>query len=129
MLLVHDGRGRVLLEARPQNGIWGGLWGLPEYSDRASAEAGVAARFGADRGETEWWPQRHHSFSHFQLEITPLAVRVARRTQCVMDGDSRVWYNTDKPDQRGLAAPVSRLITELKQRLEERSDEPYGGMR
>ncbi|WP_275099481.1 A/G-specific adenine glycosylase [Sedimenticola hydrogenitrophicus] len=129
MLLIHDGRGRLLLEARPQSGIWGGLWGLPEYTDRAAAEAGLAARFGEVSQAIDWWPQRRHTFSHFHLLITPLVVRIGGQPECVMDGDGRVWYNTNEPDPRGLAAPVSRLIEELKQRLEERSDEPYGGMR
>ncbi|PLX62153.1 A/G-specific adenine glycosylase [Sedimenticola selenatireducens] len=129
MLLVHDGRGRVLLESRPQSGIWGGLWGLPEYADRQAAEEGLAVWFGDNYQEIAVWPERRHSFSHFHLLITPVVIKLAGRQEWVMDGSSRVWYNTDKPDQRGVAAPVSRLIEELIQRLEERADEPYGGLR
>ncbi|WP_428622527.1 A/G-specific adenine glycosylase [Sedimenticola sp.] len=129
MLLVHDGQKRVLLENRPQEGLWGGLWGLPEYEDRQAAEAGLSGWFGDAYQTMEWWPERRHSFSHFHLLITPLAVKIASPQEWVMDGSSRVWYNTDTPDRLGLAAPVSRLIKELKQRLEERTDEPYGGLR
>ena len=129
MLLVHDGRGRVLLESRPQSGIWGGLWGLPEYTDRPAAEAGLAELFGDRWQDISAWPERRHTFSHFHLMITPLVVKLTGGQEWVMDGSSRVWYNTDKPDRRGLAAPVSRLLEELIQRLEERVDEPYGGVR
>lgn len=129
MLLAHDGQGRVLLELRPQNGIWGGLWGLPEYPDRQAAEAGLAELFGEHWQALSVWPERRHTFSHFYLLMTPLEVRLAGCPEWVMDGSSRVWYNTDKPDQRGLAAPVSRLLEELKQSLEERADESYGGVR
>lgn len=126
MLLVHDGRGRLLLESRPQHGLWGGLWGLPEYADRQSVEAGLSRLFDDDWQVVAAWPPRRHSFSHFHLLITPLEVEVSDRPEWVMDGGGRVWYNTNEPDQRGLAAPVARLIEELQQRLEERTNEPYG---
>lgn len=129
MLVIHDGQGRVLLELRPQTGIWGGLWGLPEYPDRQAAEAGLVELFGDGWSAITAWPERRQTFSHFHLHMTPLVVQLAGCSEWVMDGTSRVWYNTDKPDQRGLAAPVSRLLEELHQRLEERVDESYGGVR
>src|SRR5690606_20315521 len=38
MLMLCSDQGEVLLEKRPDSGIWGGLWSLPEFSDPASAE-------------------------------------------------------------------------------------------
>ena len=35
MLLVRDPQGRVLLERRPPQGVWGGLWCLPELATEA----------------------------------------------------------------------------------------------
>ena len=61
---------------------------------------------------------RRHTFSHFHLDITPLVIRLNNSANCVMDRDPIVWYNTANPDARGLAAPVTRLIDELKQRFE-----------
>jgi A/G-specific adenine glycosylase len=42
-----------------------------------------------------------------------LALEVKNSAECVMDESGRVWYNTAKPDRRGLAAPVARLIDEF----------------
>jgi A/G-specific adenine glycosylase len=129
MLLVYDVQNQVLLEARPEKGIWGGLWGLPEFSDKQAAEMTVSAWFGDRHREFTWWDVRRHTFSHFHLLITPLVVELTNQTVSVMDGSNRVWYNINRPDRRGLAAPVSRLIEALKETIKERGDEPHGGMR
>lgn len=129
MLLVYDAHNQVLLEARSERGIWGGLWGLPEFSGREAAEAAVSAWFGDRHRGLIGWDEHRHTFSHFHLLITPLVVELTQPATSIMDGNNRVWYNTDKPDKRGLAAPVSRLINALKETMKERCNEPYGGMR
>ena len=126
MLLVHDGDGRVLLQARPETGIWGGLWGLPEFTDRETAEQTAACWFGEHCGPSLAWPSRSHTFSHFQLTFTPLLVRVTGSVASAMDGKSRVWYNTMKPDRRGLAAPVARLLEEISRIARGEGDESHG---
>jgi A/G-specific adenine glycosylase len=113
MLLLHNGQGELMLERRPPSGVWGGLWSLPEFVSRADAEGWVAERLGVERPLLSAWPSRRHTFSHFHLEITPLEMGLENSTDCVMDGDSRVWYNTHSPEDLGLAAPVMRLIDEL----------------
>ncbi len=118
MLLIHNGKKEILLEQRPPVGIWGGLWGLPECADKAAADDWCRQRLGRSVSESEDWPVRRHTFSHFHLDITPLVIRLNNSVNCVMDRDLIVWYNTVNPDARGLAAPVSRLIDELKQRFE-----------
>lgn len=118
MLLIHNGTKEILLEQRPPVGIWGGLWGLPECADQTAADAWCKQRLGRSASVQEDWPVRRHTFSHFHLDITPLVIRLNNSANCVMDRDSIVWYNTANPDARGLAAPVSRLIDELKQRFE-----------
>ena len=37
-LVIRDSQGRVLLERRPENGVWGGLWAFPELDAEESAE-------------------------------------------------------------------------------------------
>ncbi len=118
MLLIR-GSGGVLLERRPPTGIWGGLWSLPECP--------------LDRDPKEWcmdnyalvcrvvgsWEIRRHTFTHFHLDIHPWELQPVHQETVVMDGDHRVWYNTSKPDNRGIAAPVLRLISELGMDKEE----------
>ena len=48
VLMVRDD-GAVLLERRPPAGIWGGLWTLPQFDERAAAQAWIVERGTADR--------------------------------------------------------------------------------
>jgi A/G-specific adenine glycosylase len=108
MVLAVDGK-RVLLEKRPQSGIWGGLWSLPEIADTDPAEW-CASTLGITPERVLERPGLRHGFTHFELEITPVEVRLTRPPDFAMDGDRWLWYNTARPARIGLAAPVTKLI-------------------
>jgi A/G-specific adenine glycosylase len=110
MLLLCNERNEVLLEKRPPTGIWGGLWSFPELAITPDAEAAWQEASGIRFRRIESWPVMRHTFTHFQLEITPLLARVRHEAAVVMEGTDRVWYNTSHPTERGLAAPVKRLL-------------------
>ena len=57
-----------------------------------------------------------HSFSHFDLDMTPVEIRIDRRPQGVMEGDRWLWYNTRAPAEIGLAAPVAKLLQAFGER-------------
>ena len=113
MLLLRNASGEVLLQQRPPQGIWGGLWGFPELpvSDDpllwCREQALGEARFVCDL------PKRRHTFSHFHLDIEPREILLAEPGCGVLEGGQWVWYNPRQPDARGLAAPVARLLEEL----------------
>ena len=113
MLLLHCDRKQLLLERRPPSGVWGGLWSLPECAVDIDPVDHCLTRLGLQVAELHKLPSRRHTFTHFHLDIHPMAMRVKNSVECVMDGSGRVWYNTAKPDRRGLAAPVARLIDEF----------------
>lgn len=116
MLMIRNPAGNLLMEQRPPKGIWGGLWSLPECPMEEEPTAWCADRLGV-RGEiSAEWALRRHTFTHFHLDILPVEIRAGDTGNRVMDGDRLVWYNTATPDARGLAAPVTRLIDELRQR-------------
>ena len=120
MLMIRDARGHVLLTQRPPVGVWGGLWGFPECAPDASATDCCRAAFGLEIKTETPWPVRRHGFSHFQLHITPVPARLSGTSLdknshlTMMECVPTVWYNPDKPDARGLAAPVKRLLQQLK---------------
>jgi A/G-specific adenine glycosylase len=118
MLMIQDKAGNLLLEQRPSKGIWGGLWSLPECPMGEKPAAWCADRLGVRGWISAEWESRRHTFTHFHLDIVPVEIRTDNTGNRVMDGDRLVWYNTATPDTRGLSAPVTRLINELRQRQE-----------
>jgi A/G-specific adenine glycosylase len=108
MLIALRADGSVLLEKRPARGLWGGLHGLPEFATPAEAAAWAAARLGVADPAPEALPELRHSFTHFDLDIVPLRLRVGAAASVAEDG--HVWYNSRAPARLGLAAPVATLI-------------------
>ena len=105
--------GRVYLERRPESGIWGGLWSLPELGDR-SLDDWCDAELGSVAKETQPWTVLRHSFSHYDLDIQPIVVRINSSTSRVSDADARTWHKLNAAPPGGLAAPVKKLIEQLK---------------
>jgi A/G-specific adenine glycosylase len=64
----------------------------------------------------EEWPCVQHTFSHFHLEITPVLALAEASADGVREGRNRFWFNPEHADERGLAAPVERLLRCFNQR-------------
>jgi A/G-specific adenine glycosylase len=111
VMLVVRRETSVLLVQRPPSGIWGGLWCLPQFDDREAAEIFAATELDQASLACNALPEIEHSFTHFDLVITPLL------TQC--RGDSRVregaalWYDLEQPARVGLPAPIKTLLGRL----------------
>jgi A/G-specific adenine glycosylase len=115
LLILRNPSGEVLLERRPPSGIWGGLWSLPECPPDQQPEQWCREMLACEPYSVTRLVTRRHSFSHFHFEITPLVIQVNNPSNRVMDTGGRVWYKLADPDVRGLAAPVSRILDELRQ--------------
>ncbi len=112
MLIASNEHG-VYLEKRPEAGIWGGLWSLPELGER-TLEDWCDEKLNGSAISTEAWPALSHSFSHYDLDIHPILVRIDAPLSKVADGDDARWYSLDGEPPGGIAAPVRKLIDQLK---------------
>jgi A/G-specific adenine glycosylase len=112
--LVLKREGAYLLEQRPPAGIWGGLWGFPEFANRELAESALRAAGAHANALSGHEATIKHAFSHFDLEITPLVAEVVTDAAHVMEGPAQTWYNSRAPASLGLAAPVATLLRELE---------------
>lgn len=109
MLLIKNDSGDILLELRPPQGIWGGLWSLPELEYQEDAAQYCQARFNCEV-KTEQWPTVVHIFSHFKLNIHPQVVELTRQNQQIHAKDTELWFTLQAPQTLGLAAPVKKLL-------------------
>ena len=67
-VLLLERHGEVLLERRPNVGIWAGLWSLPELVQGADAAAHCRTRFAADVIPSAALPPIEHGFTHFRSD-------------------------------------------------------------
>lgn len=112
MLVVVD-QDHVLLEQRPDSGIWGGLLSLPEvpHGDGTQLEENLynaIAPFGVVAAVERLQPFTH-GFTHFKLHVSPYRIQLARRLD-IAGETSHVWYRTDRLSEAPLPAPVKKLL-------------------
>lgn len=112
-MLLAVSQDALYLERRPAAGIWGGLWSLPEIDD-AEIDAWCERRAGNTGVEVVRWQTLRHSFSHYDLDIQPVVVRLPREAGAVADDEDAVWYRLDSRPPGGIAAPVKKLIDALR---------------
>ncbi len=114
MLLAHFD-GAVFMEKRPPSGIWGGLWSLPEVVDTALIADWCNERLSATADTLTEWPVMRHSFSHYDLDIRPVVVRLQAVSARVSDPEAGRFIPFGESAGVGLAAPVRKLVDTLQQ--------------
>jgi A/G-specific adenine glycosylase len=136
MLLIENPRGEWLLQRRPGEGLWGGLWGFPEDNmidadgthadqsnvDETNADETTRNKFGSVLEQLnlnniriedqETLAEFRHTFTHFHLDITPVLVKLAEMPTLIGEQATR-WYSPISTDEIGLTGPVTKLLKEL----------------
>lgn len=110
LLVLRDRSGRVLLQRRPPEGVWPGLWSLPEAQDGPAATALAAQLADIDGLIATKLPEVRHAFTHFKLRATPLEWRRARAHPAVADDFDTRWCATAQLTTMGLPAPIRKLL-------------------
>lgn len=113
LLMIENLNGEWLLEKRPSQGIWGGLWSFPQLDIDEAAEPFLATFIEAEHYSSQAWPSYRHTFSHYHLDITPVHITLikAHTPQCAQQ--QQLWYNSTHDNRIGLAAPVKKLLEAL----------------
>jgi A/G-specific adenine glycosylase len=111
VVALHE-NGSVLLERRPESGVWGGLWCLPEFETATAAQTFIRHSLVTSGIEPQRLSAVAHAFTHFSLIISPLLVHCAGAA-AVMEEGASVWYNVRAPARIGLPAPITTLLAGL----------------
>ncbi|HMN44027.1 MAG TPA: A/G-specific adenine glycosylase [Povalibacter sp.] len=109
-VIAMNDAGAVLLERRPPTGLWGGLWTFPQFEDRDAAMSWMST---AGHPASRQLPDYRHSFTHYDLTLQPLLIRVAGTPAAIAEADTRLWYDPRQPARIGLAKPAVELIAML----------------
>lgn len=102
-LLLLKTEAGILLERRPEIGVWGGLWSLPEMSSPDNWPAWMPKIAAKPKTLTVI----RHAFTHFKLDITPVKLELQSAPTLVSETPI-VWYQAN--DEIGLPAPIKKLL-------------------
>jgi A/G-specific adenine glycosylase len=123
MLLLRDGN-KVLLEMRPNTGIWGGLYSLPEFDGMSlmtensfddtlqnSLVQQWLQQFG-QLGEVQERSSFEHTFSHFKLFAQIVHVPIVSH-HATIEESKYVWLDLANVEQAALPAPIKQVLLNL----------------
>ncbi len=116
LLILINQKGEILLEKRPQQGIWGGLWSFPQCQNSSDIKKWLGSHHYQHCGSINKMPGFRHTFSHYHLDITPLQIQV-KIPSMVMDTNTFLWYSLRNPLKLGLPGPINKLISQLADQL------------
>jgi len=132
LLAIHPKQG-ILLYQRPSQGIWGGLWSLPEWEAAETAEDTTKAirlfcRILLKNASPllkmpplTTLPVLSHQFTHYQLLLTPLLLRLSSnlslpfKKALSFHKQPMRWSTVDQLATIGLPAPIKRIIEQYCQ--------------
>ncbi len=106
MLIVSDTR-QIYLEKRPNKGIWGGLWSLPEiaFNDEEkinqTAINDFLAQLNLSVKQQTVLANYQHTFTHYRLCITPIMIQVKQLNN---------GFTPEQMEQMGLPTPIQRIL-------------------
>ncbi len=113
--------GATLLEQKPLDGLWGGLWTPPQRE----AEHDVALFLDELGAHNESLTRQHiapqfrHTFTHYHLDIEPVYLHLSEQPMGVAEKDTQRWVQPQQlegDNQRiGLSAPAVKLLASLKE--------------
>jgi A/G-specific adenine glycosylase len=103
-------RDRVWLQQRPPQGVWAGLWSLPEF-------AGFDALAQATRGwpgQGEALPSFTHVLTHFDWRLHPRrwTLPLGAEPPALLGAPHGQWVREDEALSLGLPAPLRRLLVQ-----------------
>lgn len=114
-LLLYRNHQHIFLEKRPPTGLWGGLWCLPHMDLTPHDDIFHTAKTFIENTlnytvlNTIELEAFTHKFSHFQLNIKALAVKVAPSNNHITE-TAMQWFNVKDMPRLGLAKPISKII-------------------
>ncbi len=121
LMFIHtEDEEQVLLYKRPSTGIWGGLWSFPEceFEDTQQIQKWIQKHYNFKVKKLTTLPSFRHCFTHFNLDISPIYVEIKLSSKQTIDKDSHYWHTIGKPLNRGIAAPIKRLLEALENKVD-----------
>lgn len=129
--IIQNDKGEIFLAKRPDKGIWGGLWCVPELPHSAEivtkwlhASGDVIAddllkdsdvlkvleKYAGKLGLSDVLPTFKHHFTHYTLIGYPIVFDFVVENNNKLVGCTDHWHNAPLIQQKGLPKPISVLL-------------------
>lgn len=112
MLVIRTAR-QILLQKRPEKGIWGGLLSLPELADEAALAEWLTQN---PSMQSQKMASFEHVFSHYRLLIHPVLIKTTLTAPLADSGELGIhnaqWYPTSDIQTLALPSPVMKILSD-----------------
>lgn len=105
MLVATTKENAILLEQRPLQGIWGGLYSFPTFDTQAALKRFCQKTFKQKMTLTAL-DDLQHVFTHFKLLIHPIRITPACTTKTT-------WFSHEAALNLALPTPIKKILTRL----------------
>jgi len=114
MVVALQDDGSVLLERRPESGVWGGLWCLPEFATATAAGAFLRTALRAAAIKPQPLSDIQHAFTP-SISRSPRSWCACAGAWAVREEGAQLslWYNIREPARIGVPAPITTLLSSL----------------
>lgn len=115
-LIILNQYNDIYFVKRPQKGIWGGLWCLPELAKTASHSRFLRQQLNCGHHQQTALMPFKHQFTHYELMLYPLILLTHKRTR--NQHHDYTWQNIQHAINLGLPTPIVTCLNLLKEYLE-----------
>ena len=103
----HD---EILLVKRPEGGIWGGLWSLPQFEDTSTTpKAWVKKTFGLETSMLEKNLKASTTFTHFKLDITYSVLEAKLQRSKT----PHTWLSLNNIEGAAIPAIIKKILSKV----------------
>ncbi len=103
----HD---EILLIKRPEGGIWGGLWSLPQYENTSTTpQAWVKKTFGLETSLIKKDLKASTAFTHFKLDISYSMLE----TKSQRSKTPHTWLSLSNIEGAAIPAIIKKILLKL----------------
>jgi A/G-specific adenine glycosylase len=113
-IVAQSQLGEILLQQRPNAGIWGGLWSFPEINTTKDIQYICEHQLKLNTINILVKPHFRHVFSHFKLDIYPHIIQCNNNDNHISENKNFTWYKISDALQLGIPAPVKSFLKSLQ---------------
>ncbi len=104
----------LLLEKRPERGIWGGLWCLPWFKSEQDCHAFIRTNTVVKSSKIKPLAAFKHQFTHFCLQVHPFHISLPSQSQIELHSNPFEWVLLKHIEKLALPKPIQKILYELK---------------